>query len=106
MGPERDDEDPHQGPGPRPKLSLAGRLDGNVDGRPMSLVAEGRDLVLGAGKLATLLALRKCWRFTVRPLQALRQHGGVRILAQVPWLGKVEVFPNPNFLVRLFLPQM
>lgn len=85
---------------------MAGRLDGNVDGRPVSLVAEGRDLVVGAGSLATLLVLRESWRTTVHPLRALLQQGGIRLMAQVPWLGKVELFPNPNFLVRLFLPRM
>jgi hypothetical protein len=106
VGPERDDEDPHPGPGPRPKLSLAGRLEGTIDGRPISLVTEGRDLLLRAGSLATLLALRKSWQATVPPLRALLQQGGFRLLARAPWLGKVELFPNPNFLVRLFLPRM
>ncbi len=106
MGPEWDNENPHQGLGPEPKLSLAGRLDGTVDGRPVSLVGAGRDLVLAPGKVATLLALRKDWRSTFHPLRALLQQGDIRLLAQVPWLGKVEVFPNPNFLVRLFLSWM
>ena len=85
---------------------MAGRLDGNVDGRPVSLVAEGRDLVLGASNLTTLLALRKYWRSTVHPLRALLQQGGIRLQVRVPGLGKVELFPNPNFLVRLFVPRM
>ncbi len=104
MGHERDDQDPHQGPGPRPKLILAGRLDGTFDGRPVSLVAEGRDLILGAGDLATLLALRKSWQ-GAHPVRALLRQGGIRLQARAPWLGKVEVFPSPNFLVRLFLPR-
>jgi hypothetical protein len=77
-----------------------------VDGRPVSLVAEGRDLIFRAGDLATLLAPRRSWQATVHPLRALLQRGGIRLLAQVPWVGKVELFPNPNFLVRLFLPRM
>ena len=44
MGPERGAQDPHQGSEQKPKLSLAGRLDGHVDGRPVSFVAENRDL--------------------------------------------------------------
>lgn len=106
MGPEREDEDPHQGHGPGPKLSLAGRLDGTVDGRPVSLVAEGRELILAGGKVSTLLALRKSWQATAHPLRALLRPGGIRLLARAPWLGRVELFPNPNFLVRLFLPRM
>jgi hypothetical protein len=46
MGSERDDEDPHRERGSTPKLRLAGRIDGVIDGRPVILVAERQDLVL------------------------------------------------------------
>jgi hypothetical protein len=106
MGPERDAEDPHQGSGAKPKLSLAGRLDGYVDGWPVSLFAENRDLTLIAGKFRALLALRRSWRTGFRPLSELLQAADIRVLLRLWWFGKMEVFPRSNFLLRLILPRI
>ena len=57
MGSERDDEDPHRGRGSTPKLRLAGRIDGVVDGRPVSLIAERQNLVLTVERWRTLLTI-------------------------------------------------
>jgi hypothetical protein len=105
MGPERDAQNPHQGFWQKPKLSLAGRLDGYVDGRPVSFVAENRDLTLSTSKLSTLLTLRRSWQATVQPLRAVRERAEIRLMIRIRWFGKVEVFPNPNYLIRLLLPR-
>ena len=84
-------------------MSLAGRLDGYLDGRLMSLVAENREITLIARRLRTLLALRRSWWAFGQLLRNLCQPVGIRIMVQMKWLGKVEVFPRPNFLTRLIL---
>ncbi len=84
---------------------MAGRIDGEVDGRPLSLVAEGRTLVLSAKSMRTLLMLRRSWRSMVHPLRALLTRSDVRLLVRVGWLGSVEVLPNPSCLVRRLLPR-
>ena len=84
---------------------LAGRLDGDVNGRPFSLIADGRDITVDAGRFSTLLGLRSNWRPAARPLQALFRRAGLRLLVRVPWFGRVEVSPNPSLLLRMILPQ-
>ena len=108
MGPDRHPQDSHAGPGPTPKLTWAGRLDGHAKGRPVSLLAQDRDLILSVDKLRTLftlLPLRKSWLAITGPLRGLFEHAGLRLLVQTPWFGKVEVFPRPSYPLRLLLPR-
>jgi len=86
-------------------MSLAGRLEGYLDGRPLSLVAENREITLIAGRLRTLLALRRNWRAFGQLRRYFLQPDGIRIVVRMRWFGKVEVFPRPNFLTRLLLPR-
>jgi hypothetical protein len=83
---------------------MAGRLDGFLDGRPLSLVAEEGVVTLNSDNLSSLLKLRRIWRTLVHPLFDILQRQDIRLLLQVGWIGKVEVFPRPRYLVRLFLP--
>ena len=106
MGPERDGEDSHAGPGQNPKLSLAGRLDCHVDGRPFSLVADKREVTLSIGKFSTLLKLRQGWQTLMQPVRALFESADIRLLLRIPWFGKVEVFPNPNCMIHIMLPRV
>ena len=106
MDPERDAEDSHAGPGQNPKLSLAGRLDCYVDGRPLSLVADKREVTLSIGKFNTLLTLRRGWKTVMQPVRVLFELAEMRLLLRIPWFGKVEVFPNPNYIVNIMLPRV
>lgn len=103
MGFERNAEDPHKGAGSEPKMSWAGRFDGCIDGRPVSLVMDGRDIKVLAAELGTLVALRRNWQ-AVRLLGSLLKWANIRVLVRLKWLGYLEVFPSPSPLVRLFLP--
>lgn len=104
MGPERDDEDPYRRRGSAPKLRLAGRIDGVVDGRPVSLVAERQDLVLAVRHWRTLLTIRRTSRSLIEPLRAILTRSDMRLFVRIWWLGRVEVHPHPSFLVRMLLP--
>lgn len=84
---------------------MAGRLDGTAAGRPFSLLADGRDLVLVPSAIRTLLGLRMWWQGVGVPLQTLFRTAGVRLFVRVKWLGRFEVLPEPNRLLRLFLPR-
>ena len=105
MGTERDAQSPHPGSEQSPKLSLAGRLDGDVNGRPFSLIAKDRDITFDAGQLRTLLTLRRSWGSAVQPFLAFLRRAGLRLQVRVPWFGTVEVYPNPHYLIRLTLPR-
>jgi len=105
MGLEWDCENPHGGIGPTPKLTMAGRIDGEVNGRPVSLTAEGQTVVFSAKSVRTLLTLRRSWRSMAHLLRALLTRSDVRLLVRIGWLGSVEVLPNPSCLVRRLLPR-
>lgn len=101
MGTQWDYEDPHCGPGQTPKLTLVGRLEGSLDGRPVSLVGENRDLTLRADDFRTLLTLRRWGNSASRPLFAALARADLRIFVRFGRIGAVEVFPNPTPLVGL-----
>jgi hypothetical protein len=105
VGLERDDEDPYHRSGPSPKVILVGRLVGEIDGRPVSLVAENGEVVLAADKLRTLLALRRTLKTTMSPLRRVLRTFGLRVLIQSRWFGTVEVLPKPNYMIRFLLPR-
>ena len=83
---------------------MAGRLDGFLNGRPFSLVAEDGTITLNSDNLSSLLKLRCIWRTVVEQLSAILEQEDIRLLVRVRWLGKIEVFPRPKYLVRMFLP--
>lgn len=104
MGSERNDEDPNGGPGPTPKLRLAGQIDGLVDGRPVSLVAERQELVVTVARWRTLLTIRRSSRSLIRTVSEFVARTDLRLFVRIKWLGRVEVHPNPSLLVRMLLP--
>ncbi len=104
MGFERDDEDPHRGRGSTPKLSLAGRIDGIVNGRPVNLIAERQELLLTVRHWRTLLTIRRQVHSLTSALQALLTRSNIRLFVRIRWLGRVEVHPNPPILVRMLMP--
>lgn len=104
MGLEWCRKDSHTRWGIGPKLILAGRLNGNVDGRPVSLLFQGRDIILIVNKYRTLLPLRRNWEATVQLFDKFLGQADFRLLVQIGWLGRIEMFPSPALLVRLVLP--
>jgi hypothetical protein len=105
VGVERQDEDQYLGSGPSPKLSLVGRLDGKIDGRPVNLVAENLELVLAVENLRTLLSLRRSWKASHLPIRSLIERFGIRLSVQLRWFGNTEVLPRPNYIISLLLPR-
>jgi hypothetical protein len=104
MGFERDDEDPHRGRESTPKLIMVGQIDGEVDGRPVSVVAERQVLVLTVRHWRTLLTIRRSTRSLIEPLRAFLTRSDIRLFVWIRWLGRVELHPNPSVLVRMLFP--
>lgn len=105
MGFERDDEDPHRAVESNPKLTLAGRLDGSIGGRPVNVIAEHRGLTLEVSDLRTLVTLRCSWQFIVKPILEIMNRSDIRFMVRISWLGRLELFPRPHLFVRLMLPR-
>ena len=106
MGTQRYSQTQHQGLGRRPKLRLVGRLDGDLDGWPLNLVAASRDIVLVADRFRTFVTLRRSWKLNQQTVQNLLARTDLRLLIRVGRIGPAEVFPHANWLIRLFLPRV
>ena len=105
MGSPWNDENPYQKCGSKPKLILAGRLVGTVDGRPVSLIAKGHELTFSVSKVATLFALRRFWNYLSPLLGVLPEQSGIKLLVRLGWLGSLEAHPRPGLLLRMMLPR-
>lgn len=81
-------------------------MDLEVNGLPMSLVAEPRLLVLNIGHWGVLRPLRDLPADFVRPFKRILEQSSTSIVVQVAWLGRFEIFPRPAFLVRQLLPEV
>ncbi len=82
---------------------LAGRIDVQVDGWPMSFVAEGKNLILNAGGFRQLLTLQRRWKGLFKPLRQCFTRADIHLLLQTHWLGRIELLPNPPYVVRMLL---
>lgn len=100
MGVERQVADPCDGIGATPKLSLAGRFDVLVDGRPATLVLEDGVAVFRVRQLRHFLRFRSCWKSVSKPAEALLKLSDLRLLVQSPWLGSVQLSPRPVWITR------
>ena len=106
MDPERDGEDQHPQCGAKPKVVLAGRIEGTVNGQPANIVAENNEVTLTLTHLRTFLALRGVWTGIASQLTRVAGGLGIRLTVRIGWLGKLELLPKPGFLVRFLLPKV
>lgn len=101
MGLERHGEDPYQGPGCSPKLTLVGRIAGMVDGRPWLLSGDERAVTLELPSLSAALKLRGA--LSQMPDDVMR----VSSLIQTPLRVRIGRLPTltlgPRSLLRRFL---
>jgi hypothetical protein len=75
-----------------------------VDGRPVSLVGEKQDLVFTVRSWRTLLTIRRSSHSLIQNLRAFLTRSDIRLFVRIRWLGRVEVHPNPSFVVQMLLP--
>lgn len=84
---------------------LVGRLDGDLDGRPISLIAENGEVFLEVKNLRSLLTLRRVGKFNNRILTTYLERANIRLSVRVGRLMTIEVFPNPKYLARILIPR-
>ena len=87
---------------------MVGRIDGTVDGWPVSLIAEYKTLVFDVSRLRTLITIitiRRGLRSTFRRLLTLLARTDTRLMVRVGWLGSFELLPNPSYVVDLTFPR-
>jgi hypothetical protein len=103
VGAARDHENPHEGHGYVPKLILAGRLTGTLDGRPVVIEAGESGLLVSISALQTAWAARQTLEPVLPALQMLKQFN-VPLRLQIAGIVSVELLPNPSTLAKLFSP--
>ncbi|MEM6507693.1 MAG: hypothetical protein AAF711_19830 [Planctomycetota bacterium] len=82
---------------------LAGQLTGSVDGRPISIDAEGPKLVIKLPGLTTAWRLRRTWPSVRKLIDHVAPFYGVEIACQVPLVGSFTLSPSRPWWVRLAL---
>ncbi len=105
MGSARHTEDSHAGHRHVPKLILAGRLTGTLDGRPVVISADDAGLTLDLSSLRSAWTLRKYVGVGLPFLQLLKA-AHIPLTLRLAGGVSVPVLPKAGWLVRLFAPAM
>ena len=105
MGSAWDDEDSHAGHRHVPKLILAGRLTGTVDGRPVVISADGGGVTVDISTLRSAWTLRNYGSVALPFLQLLKA-AHIPLTLRLAGAVQVPVLPQAGWLVRLFAPAM
>ena len=103
MGAARDHENPHEGHGYVPKLILAGRLTGTLDGRPVVIEAGESGLLLSMPAFQTAWTARRMLGSVLPLLQALKNFN-VPLRLRIAGIVSVELLPKPSAVVKLVSP--
>ena len=105
MGSARDDEDSNAGHRHVPKLILAGRLTGTLDGRPVVISADKSGLTLDVSSLYSGWQLRK-YSSAVLPVLKWLNALHIPLTMRVAGAVAVPVLQKAGLLVRLFAPAL
>ena len=68
------------------------------------MVAENGDLTVEL-QILSLLSLRRSWPSIATRLTSVLKLARIRLVVRAGWLGRVEVSPNPSFLLRMLMPR-
>jgi len=99
------DENPYAGHGYLPKLIMAGRLTGTLDGRPVVINADDAGVTLDLSALRSAWTLRNYGSVGLPVLQCLKA-ADIPLTLRVAGTLSVPVLPKAGLLVRLFAPML
>lgn len=103
MGAAWHTEDPHAGHGNAPKLILAGRLAGTLNGRPVVIDADESGLAVAIASFGAAWASSRSMRSLLPVLGGLKRHG-IPVRVTIAGLVSLDVLPKPSTLARFFVP--
>lgn len=101
MGAARDHENPDEGY--VPKLILAGRLTGTLDGRPVVIEAGKSGLLVSVSGIQAAWAARRSVQSLLPVLRTLKRFR-VPLRLRIAGIVSVELLPNTSALAKLFSP--
>jgi hypothetical protein len=105
MGAARDDEDSNPGTGYAPKLILAGRLSGSIDGRPVVITADA------AGVTFDVASFRSAWNLRAYgdnflPVVRFLKASGIPLTLRVAGIVSLPLLPTAGALIKLLAPAL
>jgi hypothetical protein len=103
VGAARDHENSDKGYAP--KLILAGRLTGTLDGRPVVIDSDERGIMVSFASVATAWAARRSAKALV-PVLVAAQRCAVPVRLSVGGLVSLDVLPRPSRVVRMLAPHL
>lgn len=103
MGIARDHEDSDERHGYVPKLILAGRLTGTLDGRPVVIEAGASGLLVRFSDFRTAWAARKSTDALLPAFGWLRKHGVPLHLRIAGWL-TLALLPDTSAVAKIMVP--
>ncbi len=83
---------------------MTGKLDGTLDGQPVTVDAHERDVLITFASLGSLWQLRGLKSPVVTTLLRILRKTGVKLRVRITSLITLEVTPKPSGVVRFFAP--
>jgi hypothetical protein len=105
MGAARNLENPYERYGYVPKLTLAGRLAGTLNGRPVVIDADDSGVLVSFSALRTAWAARRT-AYSLVPVLRLLKRNGIALRLRLAGLVTVDLLPTPSGVVRLIVPRL
>ncbi len=103
MGAARNLENPYERYGYVPKLTLAGRLTGTLNGRPVVIEADDSGLLVSFSAFRSAWAARRTAASFLPVLRLLKQNG-IALRLRLAGLVTLDLLPSPSGVVRFFAP--
>ena len=105
MGAEWNPENPYAGYRYAPKLILAGRLTGTLDGRPVVIEAGESGLLVIFPAFQSVWAARRMSGSLIPAFQMLKRFD-IALSLRVAELVTFELLPQPSGVIRLLAPAL
>ena len=105
MGAARNDENPDKRHGYGPKLILAGRLTGTLDGRPVVIEADESGLLVSMSSLKTVWAARRTVS-SLLPLMQTLKHLKIPLSLRIAGIFSVVLLPTTSAVAKLISPPL
>ena len=85
---------------------MTGRLHGTLWGRPVEIVADGRDILIVISSLRSAWRARHSFTYALLPIHRSLRNLGFQLRVQIGKRLKLQILPKPQLAVRLFMPDL
>ena len=83
-----------------PKLSLVGRIEMTVNGRPVTAIANEDQILIQSRSLFSSFRIWSDSKFVLEAVRTGLEITGIRLVVSFGWFGNVEIFPRTSKWLR------